>query len=520
MEPFYPNFVAGVYQSVDHRDSDTDSNDGAPPSRDSVLSDRSPTPPSFSPILSLQSREARNGDSISTVPWSPYASITVSGEPPAAFAVGASGDEDDDSTAPTVARLARLQVFESGEPGTATVHRSVLGSKARITTPSHPASLGNAGGKPNDAPREARCLPMTPPWRWTVALKPGNFARPNSRSSTKPTGPGRTTAATSTQSLGKPTSGGDSAPGTVPTNQRSPHPISPGLGTSAHAVPQTPGRMIAPSELGWEPDLNMFLSREEEDEVLQALRECPDAGKVMEEAQWIVAPVGWRPRRPDLGADFNPEWYSGTSVGTPDPRTPSATATPSRAHSSANRAGHVVTSHTTSGTRSMHSAATAPSAASPPPAALSTAQTQQRPAPYSATHVAIRCPQSGHTALHSAQRAPIERHQCPPRPTAVPSAASAPNAKPYERLPPSAIKQGNSSANRALTTPISAAARQSRHGKRPPPCSSGAPNDQRRRSPAALTERHPERQPQQRPPSGFRALSSVQRPSAAPIERR
>jgi len=52
--------------------------------------------------------------------------------------------------------------------------------------------------------------------------------------------------------------------------------------------------MIAPSELGWEPDLNMFLSREEEDEVLQALRECPDAGKVMEEAQWIVAPVGWR----------------------------------------------------------------------------------------------------------------------------------------------------------------------------------------------------------------------------------
>jgi len=58
---------------------------------------------------------------------------------------------------------------------------------------------------------------MTPPWRWTVALEPGNFARPNSRSSTKLTGPGRTTAATSTQSLGKPTLGGDSAPGTVPT---------------------------------------------------------------------------------------------------------------------------------------------------------------------------------------------------------------------------------------------------------------------------------------------------------------
>ncbi|XP_037731280.1 translation initiation factor IF-2-like [Drosophila subpulchrella] len=30
----------------------------------------------------------------------------------------------------------------------------------------------------------------------------------------------------------------------------------------------------------------------------------------------------WQPRRADLGADFNPEWYSGTSVGTPDPRTP------------------------------------------------------------------------------------------------------------------------------------------------------------------------------------------------------
>ncbi|XP_070854981.1 uncharacterized protein [Drosophila suzukii] len=28
----------------------------------------------------------------------------------------------------------------------------------------------------------------------------------------------------------------------------------------------------------------------------------------------------WQPRRSDLGADYNPEWYSGTSVGTPDPR--------------------------------------------------------------------------------------------------------------------------------------------------------------------------------------------------------
>jgi len=138
MEPFYPNFVAGVYQPVDHHDSDMDTNDGAPISRDSALSDRSPTPPSFSPILSLQSREACNGDSISTVPWSPDASIAVSVEPPAAFE------------------------------------------------------------------------------------------------------------------------------------------IIPHRGTSE------------------EPDLQLFLSGEEEEEVLQALRECPDAGQVMEEAQWTVAPVGWR----------------------------------------------------------------------------------------------------------------------------------------------------------------------------------------------------------------------------------
>nr|XP_036677985.1 mucin-1-like [Drosophila suzukii]XP_036678147.1 mucin-1-like [Drosophila suzukii] len=48
----------------------------------------------------------------------------------------------------------------------------------------------------------------------------------------------------------------------------------------------------------------------------------------------------WQPRRPDLGADFNPEWYSGTSV-TPDPRTTWSLTKPSsayRAPSSANRA--------------------------------------------------------------------------------------------------------------------------------------------------------------------------------------
>jgi len=43
-----------------------------------------------------------------------------------------------------------------------------------------------------------------------------------------------------------------------------------------------------------EPDLQLFLSGEEDEEVLQALRECPDAAQVMEEAQWIVALIGWR----------------------------------------------------------------------------------------------------------------------------------------------------------------------------------------------------------------------------------
>jgi len=34
-----------------------------------------------------------------------------------------------------------------------------------------------------------------------------------------------------------------------------------------------------------------------------------------------LAPIPeWQQRRPDLGADFNPEWHSGTSVGRPDPR--------------------------------------------------------------------------------------------------------------------------------------------------------------------------------------------------------
>ncbi|XP_070854965.1 histone-lysine N-methyltransferase SETD1B-like [Drosophila suzukii] len=414
MEPFYPYFVAGVYQPVDHRDSDTDTNDGGPPSRDSVLSDRSPTPPRFSPILSLQSREARNGDSISTVPWSPDASIAVSGEPPAAFAVGASGDEDDDPTAPTVARLARLQIFESGEPGTATVHRSVdawiqsqehhafapgyleqcrweaercpSGSPmssddssvamdgrfgaGQLRAPQQPVideanrAWEDYGGYVNPEPGEAdagRRLSsghgsdeaneeedeaneeeddeaneeedeaneeeddaneedagpaagqdpgvggnapqdfVDPPPPALPEASPGSpperppRASPRTPRQTSPPGGGSHYTSPLPRTPGRRQSSPRTPEGMFrPHSQRSPHPISPGLGTSARAVPQTPGRTIAPSELGWEPDLKLFLSREEEDEVLQALRECPDAGQVMEEAQWIVAPVGWK----------------------------------------------------------------------------------------------------------------------------------------------------------------------------------------------------------------------------------
>ncbi|XP_037731598.1 predicted GPI-anchored protein 58 [Drosophila subpulchrella] len=196
----------------------------------------------------------------------------------------------------------------------------------------------------------------------------------------------------------------------------------------------------------------------------------------------------WQKRRPDLGADFNPEWHSGTSVGTPDPRTPSATAAPSRAHSSANRAGQVVTSHTTSVTRSAQRAA----------------------------------PRHRAASLHHQQHPP-SAHRAPP----------APNAQPYERLPPSAIKQGNSRAHRALTTPITAAAHQSRHGKRPPrahqerPTISAAahqPHSPSAIRSASLSSAHRAASApsvafsahQQRPPSG---VSAQQAPSAAPTER-
>ncbi|XP_037731415.1 mucin-1-like [Drosophila subpulchrella] len=123
---------------------------------------------------------------------------------------------------------------------------------------------------------------------------------------------------------------------------------------------------------------------------------------------------GWGKRRPDLGADFNPEWYSGTSVGTPDPRTPterpsSAQQAPNkrpvsgvsappaaptqRSHQEHAQRGHVVTSHTTSVTRSTQRAAPRP---------------QRR-------HL--------HHQQHppSAYRVPTERHQ--QRPSAAPSRA-------------------------------------------------------------------------------------------------
>nr|XP_036677389.1 translation initiation factor IF-2-like [Drosophila suzukii] len=272
----------------------------------------------------------------------------------------------------------------------------------------------------------------------------------------------------------------------------------------------------------------------------------------------------WQPRRSDLGADFNPEWYSGTSVGTPDPRTPhshvvshkavkriprpeqrpqSGPAAPNKRPVIGVSAPPAAPTHVP--TRSTHSAGTAPSAASPaPPAAPSAAQTQQRPAPCSATHVAIRYPQSatssanssanraGHvvtshttSVTRSAQRAaprPQQRsasigrrhlhHRAPPAaPTAASSAASAPNAQPHERLPPSAIKQGNSRAHRALTTPISAAAHQPRHGKRPPrahqECPTGGISSANRApitAPTAAPISSAQPRPQQRQPRRIR----------------
>ncbi|XP_070854181.1 serine/arginine repetitive matrix protein 1-like [Drosophila suzukii] len=111
-------------------------------------------------------------------------------------------------------------------------------------------------------------------------------------------------------------------------------------------------------------------------------------------------------------------------------------------------------------------------------------QAGQQPCPPSAHHTDQRCrasvaPREAPTTCSPGvpnrrpqQRQPSANRRSPAAPTAAPSAASASNAQPYERLPPSA-------------------------------------NDQRRRSPAALTERHQERQPN----------SAQQAPSAAPTER-
>ncbi|XP_070855352.1 serine/arginine repetitive matrix protein 1-like [Drosophila suzukii] len=214
----------------------------------------------------------------------------------------------------------------------------------------------------------------------------------------------------------------------------------------------------------------------------------------------------------DLGADFNPEWHSGTSVGTPDPRTPSATAAPSRAHSSANRAGHVVTSHTTSVTRVINSA---------DPAASRAVQCHPRDHQVP-TERPPRPPQRPTSALHSAQRAPIERHQCPPWPTAVPSAASAPNAKPYERLP----------SSRATAVPTERSPHRSALPRVSRATGSAHPRVHQERSPrspsairsASLSSAHRAASApsvafsahQQRPSSG---VSAQQAPSAAPTER-
>nr|XP_036677650.1 serine/arginine repetitive matrix protein 1-like [Drosophila suzukii] len=191
---------------------------------------------------------------------------------------------------------------------------------------------------------------------------------------------------------------------------------------------------------------------------------------------------------------------------------PSATAAPSRAHSSANRAGHVVTSHTTSVTRVINSA---------DPAASRAVQCHPRDHQVP-TERPPRPPQRPTSALHSAQRAPIERHQCPPWPTAVPSAASAPNAKPYERLP----------SSRATAVPTERSPHRSALPRVSRATGSAHPRVHQERSPrspsairsASLSSAHRAASApsvafsahQQRPSSG---VSAQQAPSAAPTER-
>ncbi|XP_070854709.1 5E5 antigen-like [Drosophila suzukii] len=126
-------------------------------------------------------------------------------------------------------------------------------------------------------------------------------------------------------------------------------------------------------------------------------------------------------------------------------------------------------------TRSTHSAATAPSAASPaPPAAPSAAQTQQRSAPCSATHVAIRCPQSATCSANSAG------HVVTSHTTSVTRSAQRAAPRPPQR-----------------SAPIG---RRHLHHQQHPPSAYRVP-----------TERHQQR-PQQRPSAApSRALSSADR---------
>ncbi|XP_037728583.1 mucin-1-like [Drosophila subpulchrella] len=86
-----------------------------------------------------------------------------------------------------------------------------------------------------------------------------------------------------------------------------------------------------------------------------------------------------------------------------EPQSAAPTAAPSRALSSANRAGYVVTSQATSATRSAQRAATAPSATSTaPPAAPSTGQRERQPQPHRSATAA--CQQYLPCAPGSAQR--------------------------------------------------------------------------------------------------------------------
>jgi len=43
-----------------------------------------------------------------------------------------------------------------------------------------------------------------------------------------------------------------------------------------------------------ELDLQLFLTGGEENEVLEDLRECPDANQVLNESQWVEAAADWR----------------------------------------------------------------------------------------------------------------------------------------------------------------------------------------------------------------------------------